>query len=922
MPTQIVNIRRYALITTLAWTLAIVCSFAWFYYQQDRNLIDIARAEARVAFEKDTLYRRWAAARGGMYVPVDATTSPNPDLAHIPERDIVTPSGRALTLMNPAYMTRQVFELAGKEKSMVRGHITSLNPIRPGNAPDPWEARAMAGFERGSREASELVNIDGQRFMRLMRPFITEQACLKCHASQGYKIGDLRGGISVSVPMAVYSGYTNRLVAGTGLAHGLIWLLGVGMIALGRRTLSKSALLLEQSEERYRTVADYTADWEYWVAPDGSFRYVSPSCESVCGYSQDEFYRDPELLTRIVHPKDLPLFSEHLGEGEVCGAQFDFRIITRDGQTRWIAHSCRTVFGRDGQVNGRRAGNRDITKRVLMEQRLHEQALMLEQEIAERQVAQENLQEQSVILEEEIEIRRQAEEAGRLSEEKFSKAFQLAPLIMTITAVDGKFLEVNNRFSELTGFSRQESLGRTAVELGLISEKDRGQINSSVWREERISESVLPLRTKDGRPLVCEYHGEIITVGEQRCLLSIALDVSEQKKLEEQLRHSQKLEAVGELAGGIAHDFNNILTVILGYGNMMEMAMKKDDPLKEKLDQILAASEKAAQLTRALLAFSRKQVMNPKVTNLNDIVQGVQKFLVRIIGENIQLKSIFNEAELTVNADKGQVEQVLINLITNARDAMPTGGVLTVETRTVELDELDSPERGCVAPGRYALVSVSDTGCGIDEETRKRIFEPFFTTKETGKGTGLGMAIVHGIVSQHNGFITVDSAPGRGTSFLIYFPLVAKEAADAQGAVAEEPLRGGSEAILLAEDEASVRTFIASVLGQYGYRVILARDGDEAVEQYLANRDLIRLCIMDMIMPGKSGKEAFDEIRELAPGAGALFLSGYTAEIIRSQGDLAQGAELLMKPINPLMLLRKVRQMLDSGPADLKSDKV
>jgi two-component system, cell cycle sensor histidine kinase and response regulator CckA len=915
MPTQIVNIQRYALITALAWTLAIVCSFAWFYYQQDRNLLDIARAEARVAYEKDTLYRRWAAARGGMYVPVDAATSPNPDLAHIPERDIVTPSGRALTLMNPAYMTRQVFELADRERALVRGHITSLKPIRPANAPDPWEARAMTAFEHGSREASDLVEIGGKRYMRLMRPFMTEQACLKCHASQGYQVGDLRGGISISVPMAVFSGYTNKLVAGTGAAHGLIWLLGVGMIGLGRRTLSKSALLLEQSEERYRTVADYTADWEYWVAPDGSFRYVSPSCEEVCGYSQGEFYRDPELLLKIVHPKDVPLFSDHQDDGQLCSVQFDFRIITRSGQTRWIAHSCRTVFGRDGHPNGRRAGNRDITNRVLMEQRLHEQALLLEQEIAERQVAQENLQEQSVILEEEIEIRRQAEEAGRLSEEKFSKAFQLAPLIMTITAGDGTFLEVNNRFSELTGFSRQESLGRTAVDLGLITEKDRGLISGVVWREDRISVTVLPLSTKDGRPLVCEYHGEIITVGEQQCLLSIALDVSEQKKLEEQLRHSQKLEAVGELAGGIAHDFNNILTVILGYGSMMELAMKKDDPLKEKLDQILAASEKAAQLTRALLAFSRKQVMNPKVGNLNDIVQGVQKFLVRIIGENIQLKCIFNDAELIVNADQGQLEQVLINLITNARDAMPAGGVLTLESRTVDQDEVNGQVQGCAAAGSYALVSVTDTGSGISEEIRKRIFEPFFTTKETGKGTGLGMAIVHGIVSQHNGFIAVDSVPGQGTTFRIYLPLVAKEAAGDPDAALEEPLRGGSEAVLVAEDELAVRTFMASVLSQYGYRVILARDGEEAVQQYLANRDQIRLCIMDMIMPGKSGKEAFDEIRRLDPGAAALFLSGYTAEIIRSQGDLGPGAELLMKPINPLMLLRKVRQMLDCRSA-------
>jgi len=787
MPTQILRIRRYALIMTLAWTFSIACSFAWLYYQESRSILEIARAEARVAFEKDALYRKWAASQGGIYVPADEKTPPNPDLAHIPERDIVTPSGKVLTLMNPAYMTRQVFELADKEKAMLRGHITSLRPIRRGNAPAPWEARALTALEHGSKEFSELIYIDGQRYMRLMYPFITEQACLKCHASQGYKVGDLRGGISVSVPLAAFSGYTGILVSGAAAAYGFIWLFGVGMIAAGRRAISQA------------------------------------------------------------------------------------------------------------------------------EQRLREQMLLLEQEVAERQVAQESLQEQAVILEEEIEERRQAEEAGRLSEERFSKAFQLAPLIMTITvASDGTFLDVNNRFTELSGFSREEALGWSSLELGWISVQTRSMIQSDLLLEGRVSGRVFPLTTKDGRTLTCEYFGELIPVGGDQCILSIALDVTEQKKLEEQLRHSQKLEAVGQLAGGVAHDFNNILMVILGYGGMLEMEMKRDDPLREKLVQMLAAAEKATQLTHALLAFSRKQVMTPQITNLNDIVQGVQKFLVRIIGENVQMKSIFNEAELIVNADRGQIEQVLINLITNARDAMPRGGLLTVETKPVKLDAANCKVLGCAAPGLYALVSVTDTGTGMDEETRKRIFEPFFTTKETGKGTGLGMAIVHGIVNQHNGFIDIDSEPGNGTTFRIYLPIVEKEQTTDAGAVAEQPVRGGSETILVAEDEHSVSTFMESILRQFGYQVILARDGEDAVEKFVANREKVRLIIMDVIMPKKSGKEAYDEISKLDPGVRVLFSSGYPADIIRNQGDLDGRAELIMKPIHPLMLLRKVRQMLDS----------
>lgn len=413
MTTQNRRIRLYASVLAVVWTASLTCSLAWLWRQERNNVLAIARAEARATYDKDTLYRRWATGHGGVYVPATDRTPPNPYLAHIPERDIVTPSGRALTLVNPAYMTRQVFEFADQQRQLVRGHITSLKPLRPENAPDPWEAGALRAFERGVKEVSGVQVMDGHRYLRLMRPFITEKGCLKCHASQGYRVGDIRGGVSASVPLETYTRYADRTIRGGVATHGVLWLLGMGMIGMGTRTLSRSSFALQESEERYRTVANHTADWEYWLGPDGGFRYVSPSCTAVCGYTHDEFYRDPGLMEKVIHPDDLAAYltHSHATQGQGDPESIDFRIITRDGRVRWISHVCKAVFGSDGRENGRRASNRDITDRKLAEAALHNQALELEEEIAERQQAQEALQEQATLLEEEIAERQAAQEA-------------------------------------------------------------------------------------------------------------------------------------------------------------------------------------------------------------------------------------------------------------------------------------------------------------------------------------------------------------------------------------------------------------------------------------------------------------------------------------------------------------------------------
>lgn len=386
-------------------------------------------------------------------------------------------------------------------------------------------------------------------------------------------------------------------------------------------------------------------------------------------------------------------------------------------------------------------------------------------------------------------------------------------------------------------------------------------------------------------------------------------DITEQKNLEAQLFQSQKMEAIGQLAGGIAHDFNNILTAIVGFSTLIEMHMAKNDPQRANLSNVLAAADRAADLTRSLLTFSRKQAINPRAVDLNRIISKIGSFLKRIIGEEIELNTTCTPGELTVNADSGQIEQVLMNLAANARDAMPGKGALSIDTGTVELDEDFIMAQGYGEAGWYAWISVTDSGQGMDEATCKKIFEPFFTTKEVGKGTGLGLSIVFGIVKQHNGFITVYSQPGIGTTFRILLPLIQSVVSECQSCE-DEVIGKGTETILVVDDDASLRDLAEKTLEMFGYTVITAVDGRDALDRFKQNSGSIDLVILDIIMPEMNGKEAFDEMKTINPDLKAIFISGYTSDIIRKRGLMDQGLEFVAKPLNLKQLLIKVRDVL------------
>jgi PAS domain S-box-containing protein len=498
-----------------------------------------------------------------------------------------------------------------------------------------------------------------------------------------------------------------------------------------------------------------------------------------------------------------------------------------------------------------------------------------------------------------------------------SAALQAAANAIVITDKGGTIEWVNPAFTMLTGYSAEEVIGKNPRELVKSGVHDQAFfkklwdtiLKGEVWRGQIMN------RHKDG---TLYPEGQTITPvkeadGKITHFIAIKRDLTEHRKLEEQLHHAQRMESIGTLAGGIAHDFNNILSAIIGYGQFTLLKMPADDPLRHNIESMLEAADRAARLTKELLLFSRKQPIDKKPVDLNLVVAKVEKFLEKVIGEDIVYNTVIHEAPLPVLADDHQLEQVLMNLATNARDSMPKGGALTVTTEYILLDKEFVSANGYLTPGPYALITVSDTGEGMDEATRQRIFEPFFTTKDVGKGTGLGLAVSYGIIKQHDGYINVYSEPGEGTTFRIYLPLTHSDVGEEPLALRAETPAGGTETILLAEDDEAVRVLMKRLLTEFGYTVIEAVDGADAVNKFTANSAAIDLILSDLIMPRMNGKEAVDEIRKVRPGVKVIFSSGYSPDTIHQKVSLTESGHLIAKPVSPTELLRKVRSVLDAG---------
>ncbi len=516
--------------------------------------------------------------------------------------------------------------------------------------------------------------------------------------------------------------------------------------------------------------------------------------------------------------------------------------------------------------------------------------------------------------------RRAMEQALRTSEEKFSKAFRSNPAAISIVDLEtDTFLEVNEPFEEMTGYRRDEVLGRKSSELGISAgARGRDETLAKLLKEGRLRNWECRFHKKDGALRVALLSLDLIDIDGKSCAIIAGIDITERMQLEKQLRQAQKLESLGRLAGGVAHDINNVLTVINGYSDMMVRALQPDDPLYAQAREIKKAGERAASLTNQLLLFSRQKVIEPKPVDLNSIINESKKMLQRLIGEDIELTTTLDPALGNVLMDPGQIQQIILNLALNARDAMPNGGKLQITTGNAEVGPGDVTPHPDAIPGNYVVLTVVDNGVGMDEWTLQNAFEPFFTTKEYGRGTGLGLSTVYGIVRQAGGWIHVSSEMGRGSSFRVHLPRVEAVPVPEIATPAAEPLKG-DETILVVEDHEDVRTLTVKILNSYGYHVIEASNGAEALAAARNHVGPIHLLLTDVVMPGMNGKELSDRLRQLQPDLKVLFTSGYTADVIARRGVLEENVAYLPKPFSPERLAAKVREALSIRRPDSNS---
>ena len=527
-----------------------------------------------------------------------------------------------------------------------------------------------------------------------------------------------------------------------------------------------------------------------------------------------------------------------------------------------------------------------------------------------RRILQQEKKSQMILLAiEDVTERKRIESELKEYEERFRRLFETTKDgLLLIDKPTGNIVNVNPAIVEMLGHHNEDFIGRKLHDVGLLKDiKDFKETFRELIQAGFVNYEDVFAETKQGQLVNVDIH----LVDRAKFIQCNVRNITERKKLSAQLLQSQKMEAIGHLVGGIAHDFNNILTAIIGYGTLLRKKIAAGDPLHEYVEQILASSDRAANLTHSLLAYSRNQVMEIKRADLNKIVYGIQKILDRLIGEDIEIKVRLAPDELIANVDIGQIEQVLLNLATNARDAMPQGGVLTIRTEHLWIDSGFIQAHGFGEAGDHAVLSVADTGVGMKKNILEHIFEPFFTTKAVGKGTGLGLAMVYGIVKQHHGFIHATSRPGEGAVFAIYLPLMpAKEEILEKKKLT--PVPSGKETILLAEDDNALRRVSKIFLEHYGYTVLEAIDGQDAVRVFSENSNGIHLIVTDVVMPKMPGNIVYEKARKIRPDIKCLFMSGYSNDIIQKIGVFNEDVHFISKPFIPDELLRKVRVVLDS----------
>jgi len=670
--------------------------------------------------------------------------------------------------------------------------------------------------------------------------------------------------------------------------------LAYGITAIRSQEESRRATdALQDAERRYRQLVEQVPAISYVAEPGefGRFHYISPQVEHILGFTPEEWMADDHTWFNVLHPEDAPktIAAEHRREGELY--RVEYRTRARDGREVWLRDDA--IFVRDVET-----GN------LLM------RGLLVD--ITERKHAEE--------------ARRESEERYRVFVAQTSEGIYRTehdPPVPVDAPVDeqirlslasGYIAECNDAMAKMYGLNEaRELLGKRLSEFLIADDPVTKEfMETFLTSGYRITD--WESHEKDAQGQIKVFRNTMVGIVDKGCLVrtwGIQRDVTARIQLEEQLRNAQQLEAIGRLAGGVAHDFNNILSIIMGHGELLLGAVGADERARNGLEQIRRAADRAASLTQQLLAFSRKQVLQPKVLDLNDAVADVQKMLSRVIGEDIELIASLHPSLASVKADPGQIEQVLMNLAVNARDAMPHGGKLMMETANVEVGAELARDLDLV-PGKYAVLRVTDTGHGMDAGTLAHIFEPFFTTKPMGKGTGLGLATVWGIVKQSGGSIRVESEAGRGSTFRIYLPATEGNTRRRPETVSAEKVAGGTETILIAEDEPDLRELARIFLEGYGYKVLEAASAEQAIQTAAAFSGSIDLLLTDVIMPGMSGRQLAESILSKRPQTRIVYMTGYTDDMVVQHKVLEPGVMLLQKPFSKVDLALKVRSMLDA----------
>jgi PAS domain S-box-containing protein len=877
------KIYLYALLTF--WLVIVGSSLSWNIKIAEKGMEQTILNIGRSFFKEIKTARLWNAKHGGVYVPITEETKPNPYL-DIPDRDVITSTGLRLTKINPAFMTRQVAEIA-KQESNIQYHITSLKPIRPANKADAWESSALFGFESNQNEFFQFIQ-EAMAY-RYMAPLPLKETCLKCHAKQGYKLGDIRGGISVTIPAKTYIDAIKKSKNGLIVIHLIVLALGAGLfysltryrdgqeqkIKQKNKELEKEIIerkqienSLKESEERFRFLSK--AGFEgIIIIEKGIILEANDTFYKLTGYQPSELTNKP--VTDLVSPAEKENVTSRMGSG--YEQSYETSGLKKDGSTFPVEVHAKSFLYKGRQV--RVAAIRDIT---------------------EQKLAKEVIQKAAI---------------------EWSTAMDASEDAIYLLDPNRHLLRANKIFYQLTASTPQTAIGQ---HIEKIVHPQGEEVPCPVClAQEAMRDKIITMDSDHpdnptGRPIEITVKVVRDESGQPISIFMRLHDLTEQKRLEEELFQAHKMEAIGTLAGGIAHDFNNILSAIVGYSEIAKLHIRTDKNATEDIDQVLKASKRATELVQHILTFSRKSDhrLEPLAPHL--IIKEALKMLRASLPTTIKIQEDIDTKCGKVLADSTNIHQIIVNLCTNSLHAMENEkGVLSVSLYRKEIgDEEIEGEHG-VSSGPFIVLQVSDTGHGMDKETIERIFDPYYTTKEVGKGTGLGLAVIHGIIQDYHGFIRIESESGKGTTFYVHIPVLQQETSTADEVTTDEFLPTGTERILVVDDESIIANLNKTVLEELGYEVTATTQSLDALNKIRTDPDQFDLIITDQTMPNLTGAELAQEILKIKHNMPIILCTGYSS-ILLEEDALAIGIKKhVKKPLRRKALAEIVRQVMDDN---------